>query len=297
MIAERESSFVSERPEESPRIFIPQERVRQITQEIGDFYHLPPENIRRAAETPVEILTEENFHCQVKNFFESETVRLVPLIEQEIRQKFKSLGEKEIQDAVKIALSMGSFMAEERAQEKAKEMGGFWLNWDGRSRICIVEDFLDEWTIRHELIHALAQFEDGSSGFQNKDALKEYHCLNDTVTELLSIYQKEGVSLKELAGRLLTKELGVSCFRGEVLVLTTCLLATEKSGRPMSIQTVVNHYFGKEERPGDKVLWFWRDIQQRFPEEDKIWLTSFLDLLCFGIEPSEDLLKELINNV
>lgn len=267
----KELYSAGENIEAKPKRLIPQEEVRQIAQEIGNFYHLPSKRIKRVAEKPVEIVSKEE---------------IVPLLEAYVQHETRGLN---------FSLWEISLNLRRLAEEKAKNIKG--ITFPSKKKgatIYIIEGFQETDIIRHEIIHALCQTEDDFLGFPHYGS---YHPLEEAMAELLNVCQKERISLDELIKKILNEEIEIDAYTIDFYLLLKCLHSARKRGKPIAIQEIADYFFGREERLGDKGLWFYHDLQQQFPEKNKKRLISFLDYLCFGIMPPEDTLREFINSV
>jgi len=118
---------------------------------------------------------------------------------------------------------------------------------NSKEKLIVVRDTDDEnmlnRTIDHEIIHAMADYEEGKSGFQD-DSDEESRDLNEAMVEIMEMMNTFKLNPKELTESLISGKIGLVENRlSDVLPLLALFLIVDGSDEPLSVSELTKHYW------------------------------------------------------
>jgi hypothetical protein len=218
-------------------------QVASYAREIGEFYHISTDRVEDvASNTTINYVDQDAFCVKVEEYL----VSLSPNLATALKPLFDDPDSRSVYESLGTSTEDIQVM-QNRIRSKLREdllkNAGVCIRKDDGYEIAVLDSLSpdsQDHAIRHEVFHALATNSEGG-GFQ--DEVGQHHTLNEASTELLNIHQQHpDLSINDLIKAIQDNKIKCA-YQDIVLKLLSCLLSTESSKTPISIQKLANYYF------------------------------------------------------
>lgn len=241
---------------------IPQERIRQLSQELGSFFDAPAAAVQQASETKAEIVNAHVLATVIEKHLQA-TGEMRVIKPMPINEGFRAVALALGKNAEEI--QRNNIEAEEAIRDEFSQFGGVFIPGTPENNAIYVNESartsVDE-IVPHELLHVMAANEKGTGFHANDGSGRD---INEGVTQFLNLCKlNPNLSPAEIAIAIRNGKIK-TVYSAQTLKIATVIGATGQGSKPITVKELAGDYFRKDDPSVKRTMFQWKVIQRAPP--------------------------------